>query len=231
MGLKTLQRTTLPGQVIAQVQESISRGEWPVGSKIPAEGQLAAELGVGRSTVREALRAMAHFGMLDIRPGDGTYVRADNDLVASLSRAVSEDALEGIEVRNSLERDAARLAAQRRTDRDLAVMREQLRLQRAAYDAGDDEQSADADLAFHQAVVAAAHNRVFDDLYANLTVVLRRSIEQVLGCDTQADHDRMYASHKDLVEAIERQDAAAADTAASTHLALAEGMLRRAQRS
>lgn len=223
-----MQRTTLPGRVIAQVQESISQGDWPVGSKIPPEGQLVEDLGVGRSTVREALRAMAHFGILDIRPGDGTYVRADNDLVASLTRTVSEDARDGLEVRSSLERDAARLAARRRTEGDLTTLREQLRVQREAYAEDDAERYAEADVAFHQTVVAAAHNRVFEDLYANLTVVLRRTIKEVIS-SMQTEHEQLFASHEQLVTALEERDEAAADAAVSSHLSIVEEMFRTEQ--
>lgn len=226
MAVRALQRTSLPGQVIAQVQELIEHGEWSVGTKLPPEAQLAQDMGVGHSTVREALRAMAHFGMLDIRPGSGTYVRADNDLAASLSRRISEDALEGLEARNSLERDAARLATRRRTDADLAALREHLQAQHAAYRRDDVDQYAESDVAFHQALVAAAHNRVLDDLYANLTIVLRRTIGNAV-TELQHEHAQLHASHDDLVTAIEQRDETAADQAVNAHLTLAEELFHR----
>lgn len=226
MTVKTLQRTSLPGQVIAQVQELIASGEWPVGTKLPPEVQLAKDMGVGHSTLREALRAMAHFGMLEIRPGSGTFVRADNDLAASLSRRISEDALEGLEVRNGLERDAARLATRRRTEADLAALREHLQVQHTAYQQGEADQYAEADVAFHQALVAAAHNHVLDELYANLTIVLRRTIGNAV-TELQHEHAHLHDSHAELVTAIEQRDETAADHAISAHLALAEKLFRR----
>ena len=226
MAVRALQRTSLPGQVIAQVQDLITRGEWPVGSKLPPEARLAQDMGVGHSTVREALRAMAHFGMLEIRPGSGTFVRADNDLAASLSRRIAEDALEGLEARNSLERDAARLATRRRTDADLTILRQHLQAQYAAYQHDEVEQYAEADVAFHQALVAAAHNHVLDELYANLTIVLRRTIGSVV-TELQHEHAHLHDSHADLVTAIERRDEVTADQAVSAHLALADKLFRR----
>ncbi|WP_258348858.1 FadR/GntR family transcriptional regulator [Saccharopolyspora gregorii] len=226
MTVRTLQRTSLPGQVIAQVQDLIRRGEWPVGTKLPPETQLARDMGVGHSTVREALRAMAHFGMLETRPGSGTFVRADSDLAASLSRRISADALKGLEARNSLERDAARLATLRRTDDDLAALREHLHAQHAAYDDGDADRYAEADVEFHRALVAAAHNSVLDELYAGLTVVLRRTIGSAVA-ELQHEHSHLHASHVDLVDAVERRDATAADRAVGEHLALAEDLFRR----
>lgn len=226
MAVTALQRTSLPGQVIAQVQDLIARGEWPVGAKLPPEAQLARDMGVGHSTLREALRAMAHFGMLEIRPGSGTFVRADNDLAASLSRRIAADALEGLEARNSLERDAARLATQRRTDADLAALREHLQAQHSAYQDGEVDQYAEADVAFHQTLVSAAHNHVLDELYANLTIVLRRTIGSVV-TELQHEHAQLHDSHADLVTAIEHRDEVAADQALSAHLALADKLFRR----
>lgn len=226
MAVRALQRTNLPGQVIAQVQELITRGEWPVGSKLPPETQLAQDMGVGHSTLREALRAMAHFGMLDIRPGSGTYVRADNDLAASLSRRITQDALEGLEARNSLERDAARLATRRRTEADLAALRKHLQNQHTAYQHDDNTQYAEADIAFHRTMVTAAHNHILDELYANLTIVLRRTIGNAV-TELQHQHKRLHESHAELVTAIEQRDAPAADRAVNTHLTLVEELFRR----
>ncbi|MDT7691042.1 MAG: hypothetical protein QOI75_409, partial [Pseudonocardiales bacterium] len=124
MPLRTAERSSLVGRVIDQLRSLIESGEWPIGTKIPAEPMLVESLGVGRNTVREAVRALVHNGMLEPRQGDGTYVRADDDLGAAMLRRLRRSGhLEAIEVRASLERDAARLAALRRTPADIRALR------------------------------------------------------------------------------------------------------------
>src|SRR5690349_24962417 len=76
----------LSDQVIATLRAQITSGEWAVGSRIPTEPVLVEQLGVARNTVREAVRALAHNGLLDIRQGSGTYVVATSELAAVLGR-------------------------------------------------------------------------------------------------------------------------------------------------
>jgi DNA-binding FadR family transcriptional regulator len=208
-------KSTLVEGVISRLEELITSGEWPVGFRVPPEPELVRALGVSRNTVREAVRALVHAGLLDPRPGDGTYVRADTGLHAALGRAARRwGAIDALEVRNMLERDAARLAAHRRDDEDVEAIDAALR--RVA-EAGDDRAFVEADAAFHEAVVAATHNRVLIELYAHLAAPLRESVTEALRADSNA-HD---ASHETLARAIQRGDAVAAERAATTLLAVA----------
>ena len=86
MPLETPRRASVIGDVISQMETMVVSGEWPVGTRIPPEPELVAALGVGRNSVREAVRALAHSGMLEVRQGDGTWVRAANDLVSEARR-------------------------------------------------------------------------------------------------------------------------------------------------
>src|SRR6187431_3731034 len=81
-----LRGATLSGQVIARLRQQITSGAWPVGSRIPTEPELVEQLGVARNTVREAVRALAHNGLLDIRQGSGTYVVATSELAGVMQR-------------------------------------------------------------------------------------------------------------------------------------------------
>ncbi|GAA1509575.1 FCD domain-containing protein [Streptomyces albidochromogenes] len=161
-------------QAAANLREQISCGHWPVGTRLPGETTLAKTLGVGRSTVREALRALAGAGLVQPRQGAGVFViatRPEEDWPTRLRRAAVADVFE---VRMLLEVQAARLAAVRRTDGDLTALRTALEARRAAAD-GDGPAFADADLALHAAVVAAAHNPVLVDLFAQLAPALRQA--------------------------------------------------------
>ncbi|HKS49845.1 MAG TPA: GntR family transcriptional regulator, partial [Amycolatopsis sp.] len=117
MGLSPLRRESLVELTTSQLHDQITSGTWPVGSRIPAETELAEMLGVGRSTVREAIRALVHIGLLEARQGTGTFVRTlSTEGWESLVRKAA--VLEVYEVRGGLEFQAARLAAARRTDKD-----------------------------------------------------------------------------------------------------------------
>jgi len=121
--VKSVHRGGLVNQVIDQVGHEITTGRWAVGDQLPSVADLAVELDVGRSTVREAVQALAHRGVLSVRQGRGTFVAAtgaeEPGWGAWLRRA---EVLDVYEARRGLEVDAARLAALRRTPDDLTAI-------------------------------------------------------------------------------------------------------------
>ncbi|MER5867923.1 FadR/GntR family transcriptional regulator [Kitasatospora sp. NPDC002040] len=212
MALSTTRRTPLSDQVIAQLRAQITSGEWPVGSRIPTEPALVEQLGVARNTVREAVRALAHNGLLDIRQGSGTYVLATSELAGVMHRKFADaDQNEVAELRSMLETSAAGLAAVRRTDRDLELLETALSRREAAWRAGDPEDFIQADAAFHQAVVAAAHNDVIAAVYADLGEVMRAHLRHDVGPELIAER---YVGHGGILDAIRGRDAAAASVEA-----------------
>jgi GntR family transcriptional regulator, transcriptional repressor for pyruvate dehydrogenase complex len=213
--LTSLRRSSLVELAVSQLREQVLSGQWPVGARLPAETELAQRLEVGRSTVREAVRALVHAGLLETRQGSGTYVRSVTpgaDWEPRLRRAAVLDAYE---VREALEVQAARLAASRRTEADIealfACLAERDRV------LGDDARFVEADLAFHSAVVAAAHNPLLAEMFDSFAAVLRealiaiRSDRAVQGAGSDAAHARLAA-------AIEAGDVAAATQATHDQL-------------
>jgi DNA-binding FadR family transcriptional regulator len=222
--LQSLRRDSLGAQALSRLRELVQGGEWPVGTKIPSELQLASQLEVGRSTVREAVQAMVHAGLLESRRGDGTYVRATNELQQVLTRHLgSTQMLEIYEVRRALEVEAARLASARRDADDLAAMRGALQARVDA--AGDVQAFLDADIAFHVAIVQAARNPILRVLYDGMVGALREALVPVVAQGLQA-HDT-NAMHAALLAAIEAQDAEAAVRATEEHLAGTEDAIIR----
>ena len=215
MPLTSLRRSPLVELAVSQLREQVLSGQWPVGGRLPAETELAQRLEVGRSTVREAVRALVHAGLLETRQGSGTYVRSltpGADWEPRLRRAA---VLEAYEVREALEVQAARLAASRRTETDIEALRACLAERDRAR--GEDARFVEADLAFHRAVVAAAHNPLLAEMFDSFAAVLRealiaiRSDQAVQGPDADAAHARLAA-------AIEAGDTAAAAQATHDHL-------------
>jgi DNA-binding FadR family transcriptional regulator len=220
MPLTTMGRSSLVDRVIEQLRALIESGEWPIESKIPAESVLVRDLGVGRNTVREAVRALVHTGMLEPLPGDGTYVRADDELGAAVLRRLRRAGhLEALEVRASLERDAARLAAARSTPADIAALRAALARQEAARRAGDDVELVSADLEFHSLAVGAAHNSMLSDLYAHLTEGLRATLQTVVHAPLTERQRYQREAHSALVDAVEAGDADAAQRHVEDYIA------------
>ena len=217
MSLTSLRRSPLAELAASQLRDQVLAGRWEVGSKLPAEAELARRLGVGRSTVREAIRALAHAGLLETRQGSGTFVRsvtADNGWEAVLRRAAM---LEVFEVRQALEVQAARLAAARRTPADIERVKARLAERERIRAVTRDAACINADLAFHQAVIAVAHNPLLAQLYASMSAVLRQALAGVVADRPLGEIDSAPA-HARLAAAIEAGDAAAAEQATRDHL-------------
>jgi len=195
-------RATLVQQVISQLSEQIRTGEWPIGGKIPTEPQLVEILGVGRNTVREAVRALTHAGVLEGVQGSGTYVRSTDELTGVVARKFgAADPEHTIEVRRALEVEAARLAALRRTPEDLDRLDAVLEARDAAWQTGDLEVFVEADADLHVAVVAAAHNPMLAELYASVGAAIRASVAVAVGpamrAGTHIDHGRLVTAIRD----------------------------------
>lgn len=191
-------------------------GEWPVGSRIPTENQLADELGVGRNTVREAVSGLVHAGILECRQGAGTFVVAARETYPSLARRLAAGRMRDIlEVRRALEVEAARLAAVRRTKDDLGVIDAALARREKMWTRGDWAAFIEADVALHEAIVASGHNAVLIELYDDFGQRLREGLLGSVG--TRLTPDR-YVDHVRLCEAIRERDEAAAVREAAEHL-------------
>ncbi|SDC30973.1 FadR/GntR family transcriptional regulator [Streptomyces prasinopilosus] len=222
MPLSHPRRSALSEQVIAALRAQIVSGEWPVGTRIPTEPELVEQLGVARNTVREAVRALAHNGLLDIRQGSGTYVVATSELAGVMHRRFADaDPGHIAELRSALEASAARLAARRRTAKDLEQLDALLRRREEAWAAGEAEPFVAADATFHLAVVAASHNDVLTTLYADLSEVLRDWLRDDVGRELTP---RTHMDHSRLLDAVRAGDAAtAAEEAASYPLVCRPG--------
>ncbi|MGC9544231.1 FadR/GntR family transcriptional regulator [Streptomyces sp. UG1] len=190
------------------MREQIVGGHWPVGTKLPGETILAKELGVGRSTVREALRAPSGAGLLQPRQGAGVFVFATEPVEDWPTRLRGAAVNDVYEVRMAVEVHAARLAAHRRTPADVTAMEAALEGRRAA-STGDDVAFVDADIAFHATVVAAAHSPVLADLFTEFAPVLREGLVELLTLTGLRTHDPNTAddAHAALVRAVAGGDA------------------------
>ncbi|OHV05583.1 FadR/GntR family transcriptional regulator [Mycobacterium talmoniae] len=202
MPLVTTHRAGLVDQAIDQLRDSVTSGEWPIGSRIPPEPELAQALGVGRNTVREAVRALAHSGILEVRQGDGTYVRATSEVSGALRRLCGSELRDVLQVRRCLEVEGARLAATARTEQDLAELRTLLERRDTLQREGRRDEFVRADTELHFAVVRCGHNPVLTELYRGLTEVIMASVATTSAKPVEADR----IGHHGLIEAIAAGD-------------------------
>ncbi len=223
-GNGAVQRTSMADQAADVLLGRIRAEEWGLGARLPGETTLAAQLGVGRSTVREAIRQLSGRGVLSARQGAGVFVAAldvRDDWDAVLQRA---DIVSVIEARTAIESEAAALAAERRTANDLRAIRRALtvREQRRS----DLEDHVDADLAFHRAIVVAAANPILTELFDGFTPRLRQTMIAMLRIRSAFGGAEDHAAHERLADAVRAGDAALAAGLSREHLASLKDGLR-----
>jgi len=209
MTLTASHRPVLADEITGKLRGMIHSGEWQLQEKIPAEPELMARLGVSRGTLREAIKALAHSGMLEVRRGDGTYVRATSEISGAAQRMYKDHTQEHIlEVRVALDTQAARLAARNATAEQVAAMRELLVRRDEGWNSEDYAAWARADWEFHVLVALATGNPLLHELYV--------SFGGVFHADLLRQHRRSGFNglpdegHGQLVDAIEAHDEAAA---------------------
>lgn len=226
-----VRRESLADQAADLLLDRIRSGEWALGAKLPGETTLAPQLGVGRSTVREAIRQLAGRGVLATRQGAGVFVTA-LDASEDWSRTVGHaDIRAVIEARIAIEVEASALAAERRTP-------DELRALKRALDAREShreriEEHVDTDAAFHRAIVSAARNPILLELFDGFTPRNRQAMIAMLR--TRGDHgdDADQAAHHRIYDAIAAGIPAAAAAATRDHLTslqLAQGATTRRPR-
>jgi GntR family transcriptional repressor for pyruvate dehydrogenase complex len=223
-GLKPIERTKLSHTVMARIKALIASGEYPPGQRLPTEKELAEAFGVSRMSVREALSALAAAGLIEVRHGEGSFVRRVDvthylpPIAASLA-GFPEAALQLLEVRSILEAGAAELAAQRADDTALQELEAAAMAYRSQVEA--QETGLEGDLRLHRAIANAAGNPVLTELMNRISDLIAQGMAYTLGQNAgDPEQARQVADeHDDIVAAIRRRDPAAARAAMLRHLA------------
>lgn len=208
--MRMIGRRSSVDEVVAQLIEALTEGTWAVGDRLPTEQRLTEELGVSRTVIREAVRALVHLGVLETRQGAGTYVVSTADPAPMLRRFGTADVREVFEVQLGFDIQAAGLAATRRTEADLRRLRGLLA---ARHRATAPEEFARADADFHLAVVEAAGNSVLLECYRFFVGRLHDSLHALRSQDVVPESGA--EPHDELLAAIEAGDEAAAAAAAA----------------
>lgn len=196
------------------------------GTRLPPERHLAVSLGVGRSAVREALAALEILGIVDVRPGSGTYLRGTaSELLPQTLRwgllIGQKSTAELLELRSGLEIYVARLAAARASASELRAIASSLERMRACVE--NLRAFARADLDFHNALAAAAGNATLVDLLHVVRSLLQVYADRAVHDETEAG--TALSEHESVYQAIAAADQDAAASAMATHMATASRRL------
>ncbi|MFZ4895476.1 FadR/GntR family transcriptional regulator [Plantibacter sp. Mn2098] len=217
-------------EAILKIKDMIVRGELRPGERLPPEKELSDRLGLSRSSMREAVKALEVIRVLDVRRGDGTYVTSLEPrlLLEAMSFVIdlhSDDSiLELFAVRRILEPAAAGLAASAASPSQVAALR---RIAGSVDVDTDVEGLVEHDLEFHRAIAAAAGNGYLSSLLESLSShTVRARIWR--GLTQEHSVARTLAEHHAILDAIERGDASLAEAHATVHIAGIEHWLREA---
>ena len=212
--------TTAVAEVTRRLLAVFTDGTLQPGDRLPPERQLATSMGVGRSAIREALAALELLGVVEVRPGSGTYLRgrASELLPQTLSWGMligAPKTRELIEVRHGLEVQAARLAALALDEDVYTELNEHLTTMESHLD-GDYGAFVAADMHFHQAIAAAARIPLLEDLLQTVRSLIRVWVERAL---SDSEHARLACKeHRAVLAALRAHDADGAAAAMSAHM-------------
>ncbi len=223
--------------IAGQIEALIAAQNLTPGDRLPSERQLAADLGVSRPTLREAIRQLASRGLLVSRHGGGTFVSAPDASdplraallpLASLARSEAGYWRDVMEIRKLIEGETAYFAALRADETDRKRLADAYQAVVNAK-ADDLDSQARLDAAFHMAVCTAAHNVVLQQVMSGLLGLLEASISESLRglYHLPGILDELNDQHREILDAVVGGDADASRDAAGRHLAFVEDRLQR----
>ncbi|MBO9202426.1 MULTISPECIES: FadR/GntR family transcriptional regulator [Niastella] len=198
-------RRSLADEVAAQLQQQITLGKYKTGEKLPIEPELMKTFGVGRSTIREAIKTLVNSGLLRVQQGLGTFVEGAEGIKEPLPQRLKRADFKDLdEVRQLIEMKIAEKAAANRTDDDLAEIRHWLAARKKAALEDNLVESVETDIRFHTAIAVASKNEVLADLYKSLTIQIKNWFLTVYNDAT--DFRKTQTMHEQLLKAIEAND-------------------------
>jgi GntR family transcriptional regulator, transcriptional repressor for pyruvate dehydrogenase complex len=217
---KVVRTSRLYEQIVQQIEASVLNGSLKPGDQLPAERELAQRLGVSRTAVREAVKALREKGLVEAYSGRGTFItdgtthaaRQSFDLMVKIGQ--QEGSTHLAELRLILEPGIAAQAAERAKDEDVTAMREAVAVMDRSQK--DPEAYIEADLDFHLALAEAAANPLILSLIDSIVGLLREQRIKIF--NVEGGPQRGQVHHKRILEAMERRDPEMARSAMRAHL-------------
>jgi GntR family transcriptional regulator, transcriptional repressor for pyruvate dehydrogenase complex len=218
--ITAIQVETPSAKIIRQLKQLILSGQLKPGDRLPAERILAEKFGVGRSYVREAIMKLEIFGLLKTSPQSGTYVSGYNikildSLISEVINLNKDDFSALIEARFHLELNSVKMAAQRRTDADIAEM--EAAIVEHEKKVANGLPAFEEDLVFHIKIASATKNSVFESMMLIIVPDIIRNVTERKVCGDDRSF-RAIKEHKVILETIVAGDVENAEKAMAAHL-------------
>lgn len=220
----SIKSKTKSEMVVESVINMILKGEFTPGDRLPVENTLADSFGVSRVTIREAFKSLSLMGLVDIKQGDGTYVKSmppESFMSPLLPMMIIDpkNISDLYDVRRSIESGAAYSAAIKHTDEDIRQLKKCHELMKKhfhSYSELSQEQYSKADKEFHISIINASHNiyysKMFDTIYRILITGIEKTSRMNIG------REASIIEHWEIIQAIINKDAQLAETQMSKHL-------------
>ncbi|AGA69784.1 transcriptional regulator [Desulfitobacterium dichloroeliminans LMG P-21439] len=232
MNLKPIKTKKIYEEIIEQIRVLVIKGELKPGDRLPSERDLAVRFNVSRASVREALSALEMMGLVEIRSGEGTFIKEVNldSVVTPLAWILSmekDTLIELLEVRKMLEGQTVALAAKRAGSQDLRELEDAL--QAMLEDMQTGKVGEEADMRFHYAIAGASKNKILLRLMNAISDTMHQSLKasRVRLYEGNVSPERLYKEHVFILEAVTRQNEEDARRYMLEHLAGVEERLLR----
>ncbi len=229
MDFKPIKAKKIYEEIVEQIRVLMAGGELKPGDKLLPERELADKLQVSRASVREAIRALEMMGFVEIRPGDGTFVRDRNadDIIQPLAMflAIERSSLfEMFEIRRIFESATAALAAEHASDDEVLHLGNALDNMIQSFNVKDSEKGEEYDTAFHYIIAEATHNGLLIRLFRTITEDFSRSVSVARRQIYIDEHNpvNIIDQHRRIFDAIKMHDPERASQAMLEHLNYAE---------
>lgn len=202
---KLVKRSGVCDEVVSKLQQQIAAGKFKKGDKLPSEPVLMEQFGVGRSSIREAIRILSNHGLVRVQQGLGTFVEMQNGTPMPWYKRLENSTVKDLnEVRQLLELKIAEKAALNRTQKDIDILTKLLKRRLAAAQNNLADECIEADIQFHIAIADAAKNDILADLYKNIAAQIKKSFRQAY-TDTELFFIK-HSAHEDLLKSIIDKD-------------------------
>lgn len=229
MDLKPIKTKKIYEEIVEQIRQLMTDGNLKPGDKLLSERELADRLQVSRASVREAIRSLEIMAFVEIKPGEGTFVRSQNtnDIILPLAMflAVEKSSiLEMFEIRRILETATSSMAAERATDEEVEQIRIAYEKMAESINFRDSEKGEEYDTVFHYTIAEATHNGLLIRLYRTISEDFSRTISTARRYLFIDEHNpmRILDHHRKIFEAIRDHNPQKASSAMLEHLSYAE---------
>jgi GntR family transcriptional regulator, transcriptional repressor for pyruvate dehydrogenase complex len=234
MDLKPIKTKKIYEEIVEQIKQLMAAGNLKPGDKLLSERELAEQLQVSRASVREAIRSLEMMAFVDIKPGEGTFVRNPNTdeiiLPLAMFLAVEKSSLlDMLEIRRVFESAAAGMAAERASEDEIDQIRAAYEHMKESINVHDSEKGEEYDTLFHYSIAEATHNNLLIRLFRTISEDFSRSISAARRQLFLDEHNPQIIldQHRRIYEAIKERNPKKASSTMLEHLTFAEQELNK----